>query len=200
LVSLLSVIFHGGALWKEVHPAIRLDTGDGRLLKITRQGAKGMWIGSGDDGEPSVQVLTADNQHATLRGDPMKRLLMQGLPYANEGGAPLEVAAAAGARIAESGGVEGFLDRTFSDRAMLKNAVWRDRIGMISKLPHEVRIGLEAATHLEQEERALSGEMRSIIAEWREEEVIAEIADSLIEPPSWPAFKDRAAREEGEAG
>lgn len=69
------------------------------------------------------------------------------------------------------------------------------RAGVLGKLPLEIRLGLEAASHVQQEDRALSGELASVIAEWREAEHIAGIADTLIEPPGWRAL--RSARDPG---
>lgn len=45
--------------------------------------------------------------------------------------------------------------------------------------------------HLELEDNAMEGELPSILAQWREEEPIAEIADGLVTPAGWDEFKGR---------
>ena len=65
------------------------------------------------------------------------------------------------------------------------------RAGVLAKLPRPVRLAMEAASHVEQEERALVGELDGIIAEWREAERIAEISDTLLDPPGWLEFRAR---------
>lgn len=52
------------------------------------------------------------------------------------------------------------------------------------KLPTEVRLALEMASHEEQERRALEGELAILEAAWREAEEIAKIADDMFLPES----------------
>ncbi len=53
---------------------------------------------------------------------------------------------------------------------------------VISKLPKEVRLALEMASHEEQERRALEGELAILEAAWREAEEVAGIADDMFLP------------------
>ena len=191
LVTLLNLILISRGYREAMYPVIRMDTSDGRPVKVSANGARGLWVEPGSDGAPQAHFHSTDHQHQTLQGTDMKRLLVHALPYVNESGAPVDVAASAGAEISEGGGVEAFFHRTLSDRSLLDRATWKTRSGVLSRLPLQSRIALEAATHLEQEDRALGGELPSLIAQWRQEEPIAEISDSIIEPPGWSDFKGR---------
>lgn len=51
---------------------------------------------------------------------------------------------------------------------------------VISKLPREVRLALEMATHEDSERRALEGELAILEGAWREAEEIAAIADDMF--------------------
>src|SRR6185503_11830570 len=52
----------------------------------------------------------------------------------------------------------------------------------LSRLPKEVRLALEMATHEDSERRALEGELSVLEAAWKEAEEIAAIADDLFVP------------------
>ncbi len=76
-----------------------------------------------------------------------------------------------------------------------KGRVFRDKgwEHYITKLPKEVRLALEMASHEEQERRALEGELALLEAAWREAEEIAKIADDMFAPEAeLEAIKRRA--------
>ncbi len=54
--------------------------------------------------------------------------------------------------------------------------------GSLSKLPGEIRLALEMATHEEAERRAMEGELAALEAAWQHAEEVAGIADSLLVP------------------
>jgi hypothetical protein len=58
---------------------------------------------------------------------------------------------------------------------------------VLTKLPKEVRLALEMASHEEQERRALEGELALLEAAWRDAEEIAKIADDMFLPASTDA-------------
>jgi len=191
MVSLLNLLLIGRGFYEAQYPVIRLDAADGRHLKIPTNAARGMNVEASEGGGFSVHISTTNRGREVVRGDALRSLLARALPLINEGGAPRDVADAAGKAISDSGGSEAFLQRTLSDRGLLNQAVWKERSGVVSKLPAPTRIALEAAVHLDLEDSAMEGELPSIIAQWREEEPIAEIADGLIDPPGWDDFKGR---------
>lgn len=51
---------------------------------------------------------------------------------------------------------------------------------LLSKMPREIRLALEMATHEDSERRALEGELATLEEEWRQAEEIAAIADDLF--------------------
>jgi hypothetical protein len=55
---------------------------------------------------------------------------------------------------------------------------------VLKRLPMEVRLALEMASHEEQERRALEGELALLEAAWRDAEEIAKIADDMFLPDS----------------
>jgi hypothetical protein len=55
---------------------------------------------------------------------------------------------------------------------------------VLSKLPKEVRVALEMASHEEQERRALEGELALLEAAWKDAEEVAKIADDMFLPES----------------
>ena len=191
LVSLLSYMFVGRGFWEVRYPVLRIETEDGRHLGISTVGARTVRVTAGEGGEPSAEVWTTKRDFQVLQGDDLKLLLLHSLPYVNEGGASMGIAVEAGREISDRGGVEAFLHETLKDQRLLDSAVLKKRSGVLLKLSPSTRVALEAATHIEQEDRTLGGELPTIISQWREEEPIAEIEDRLIEPPGWREFKAR---------
>jgi hypothetical protein len=55
---------------------------------------------------------------------------------------------------------------------------------VLSKLPKEVRVALEMASHEEQERRAMEGELALLEAAWKDAEEVAKIADDMFLPDS----------------
>jgi len=69
--------------------------------------------------------------------------------------------------------------------------------GSLAKLPKDIRLAIEMATHEEAERRAMEGELEILEAAWKQAEEIAGIADSLLVPEEVDEFvtaeKQRAA-------
>jgi hypothetical protein len=65
----------------------------------------------------------------------------------------------------------------------------------ITRLPKEVRLALEMASHEEQERLALEGELALLEAAWREAEEVAKIADDMFLPSEtesrWEALRKK---------
>jgi hypothetical protein len=127
-------------------------------------------------------------------------LLARAMPYINETGGTADSALSAAREIADKGGSEGFMDSVASDAALHRRSVHRRRAlfgeeyaprreGAIYHFPKSIQLGLEAASQMRQEDLVLSGEMRSILTEWRSAAELAEISDNLLEPPGWDDFK-----------
>ncbi len=194
----VQTVLLGKAYKDMIWPVIRLETADGRTVRVTALAARGATFGRGDDGEP---ILDVDFRRPQRHGKPPHRLtgpdighfIALAMPYVNEEGASERLAVEAAAAIDERGGRERFLDSVATDREMLEQARFRklgtQRTGVLLRLPRAIRLAMEAASHVEQEERALSGEMKSVFAEWRQAEHLASISDNLLDPPGWEDFR-----------
>jgi len=66
--------------------------------------------------------------------------------------------------------------------------------GSLSKLPGDIRLAIEMATHEEAERRAMEGELAGLEAAWRQAEEIAAIADSLLVPKEVDDFVESEKR------
>jgi hypothetical protein len=94
----------------------------------------------------------------------------------------------------------GLLDEQGTD-GLLRSAaeatpvVWNaPRAGQLNRLPAELRLALEMATHEDQERAALEGELAALEERWREAEEIAGIADDLFVAPSVTDSLDQIKR------
>ncbi len=69
--------------------------------------------------------------------------------------------------------------------------------GSLAKLPKDIRLAIEMATHEESERRAMEGELSILEEAWKQAEEIAGIADSLLMPEEVEEFvsseKERVA-------
>ena len=198
----ISFFAFGKTLRDQNSPAVRMETKDGRRLEIPAGAARGATLRS-VEGEPVLEV-DFRRKNGRLQPDPHRidgpdilHFLTLAMPYVNEEGASERMALDAASAIQQRGGREQFLTSVLRDRELLEGAVLRKRLagvhrkGVLAKLPRPVRLAVEAASHVEQEERALAGELEGIVAEWREAEQIAEISDALLEPPGWSEFRAR---------
>jgi hypothetical protein len=196
-VSLLGMLVGSHAIMAMLRPAIDLTTSDGVKLRITEPAARGVAFGVDVGTGPILRVTTRDAEVHDVTGTDIALLLARAMPYVNDTGGTAELAVAAAATISEKGGPEGFLADIAGDRGLHKAAVlWptsktRRREGAVLRLPQSIRLALEAASHVHQEELVLSGELRGVLEEWRAAEELAEISDSLVDPPGWASFKSR---------
>ena len=178
-------------------PFIDWTTGSGAHLQITASAARGLCYGP-DQSEGTVLRVRTQNAGFQEVGDGEAMVLLaRALPLINETGGNTDSAITAAESIADAGGTEGFLASIAADGELHRRSVFgrpsspNYGVGAIYKFPAAIRLGLEAATHMGQEDRALSGGIEGIIAEWRAAEEIAEISDGLIEPVGWDDFKRR---------
>ena len=185
---------------------------EGRLLRLTLPNARAVAFQPASDdpsgwcldvpnrieravglgGEPRAEVVTVTT-HTRLAGPAALRALTKLLPHLNrEGGSTRSVRdavaviesvptlgsllrAAATSTIQEAGTSAAFqaAGRPFEE----------NRVGTVGRLPTPIRLALEIALHEEDERRAMEGELLQLENRWREAEVIASIADSLLLPP-----------------
>jgi hypothetical protein len=192
-------------VWLTSKPVIDMTTVDGRRLRIIAPAARAMSFAPDPSSGAVLHVRTQNAGEQDVSVDDAGILLARAMPYINEAGGTTESALSAAREIAERGGAEGFLDSVASDRNLHQRSILRWvgyrklREGAICKFPSAIRLGLEAASHMSQEDHVLSGELRTVISEWRTAEELAEIADNILEPPGWDGFR-RANLPEGVPG
>ena len=117
-----------------------------------------------------------------IRGDEAVRVAAQLLPRLNSQGASARVVKRAIALAVENHDPLG----VFSDAAHLavRKSSLRDfgKVGLISRMPAEMRLALEMISHEDAERRALEGELHVLEEAWKEAEEIAAIADDMFLP------------------
>jgi len=199
--SLLGSVGSFRAIWELSRSVIDVTTADGTRLQITASGARALCFAPDQSAGVALRAWTKDVGFQDVSGQDVGILLARAMPYINETGGTTDSALSAAKEIAERGGAEGFLDSVASDAALHRRSVlgrrsqWR-RQGAIYRFPKNIQLGLEAASQMRQEDLVLSGEMRSVLAEWRSAAELAEISDNLLEPPGWDDFK-RTHRPDG---
>jgi hypothetical protein len=160
-------------------------------------------------GEPSTRVAFRETGYIRRRGGllavtgrrveiPLEQsapALAALMPAINAKGGTRQTVSSA-VDLLETRGTDGLL----RDAAAARPAAWNEpRPGQLSRLPAELRLALEMATHEDQERAALEGELKALEERWREAEEIASIADDLFVEPSvnesLDELKDRVAHE-----
>ena len=124
-----------------------------------------------------------DRDTTDIRGEEAVRVAAQLLPRLNSQGASGRVVKRAIALAVENHDPLG----AFSDAAHLavrKQSSLRDfgKVGLISRMPAEMRLALEMISHEDAERRALEGELHVLEEAWKEAEEIAAISDDMFLP------------------
>lgn len=192
--SLLASFAVFRTVWELSRPVIDVTTADGTRLQVTAPAARALCFAPDQSAGVALRVRTKNVGFQNVSGQDVGILLARAMPYINETGGTADSALSAAQEIAERGGTEGFLNSVASDAALHRRSVLgrgsqERRVGAIYKFPKNLQLGLEAASQMCQEDLVLSGEMRSVLAEWRSAAEVAEIADNLLEPPGWDDFK-----------
>jgi len=99
-------------------------------------------------------------------------------------------------RIEGIGDPETFLDHAVRESERLRREKAGDNpkklakatAGSLAKLPKDIRLAIEMATHEEAERRAMEGELETLEAAWKQADEIAGIADSLLIPTEVEEF------------
>jgi hypothetical protein len=171
----------------------RIQTDDGRLLRVRRRHLAESVVSPGADGSLALDLRFIHGQ-ARFEGSEAKRIAAIVVPKVNRyGGARQNVLDAANS-IEESGGAEAFLERLSrrggaSTRMIDPRTGGPRKRGVVGKtglyaLNGVQRLAFEMALHEEAERRALDGELDGLERAWREAEEIAAIADDMFLPNS----------------
>ena len=108
-------------------------------------------------------------------------------------------------RIEGIGDPETFLDHAVRESERLRREKAGDNpkklakatAGSLAKLPKDIRLAIEMATHEEAERRAMEGELETLEAAWRQADEIAGIADSLLIPTEVEEFVTSEKKQAG---
>jgi hypothetical protein len=125
---------------------------------------------------------------------------------ANRSGGSKKTVADAVSRIETVGDPESFIDQAVLESERLRREkagnnpkkLAKATAGSLAKLPKDIRLAIEMATHEEAERRAMEGELATLEEAWRKAEEIAGIADSLLVPSEVDQFL--ASEREGVGG
>jgi hypothetical protein len=133
-------------------------------------------------GDASWWRYAKDRDTTDIRGDDAVRVAAQLLPRLNSKGASAGVVAQAVALAVENNDPRG----AFSDAAHLavRRSSLKDfgKVGLVSRMPAEMRLALEMISHEDAERRALEGELHVLEEAWKEAEEIAAISDDMFLP------------------
>jgi GNAT superfamily N-acetyltransferase len=166
------------------------DGGNGWELHIRYAKGWGSGFSSGW-GEPLV-----------FTGDEAMEVAGKLMARANRSGGSKQVVQQAVSRIEDVGHPERFLVEATRESERLRREKAGDdprklekaTAGSLAKLPRDIRLAVEMATQEESERRAMEGELEVLEEAWRQAEVIAGIADSLLVPQEMEEFVQEEKR------
>jgi hypothetical protein len=167
---------------------------------------KSRFVPTGEPGEWELHVRYAkgwssgftsgDGEMLVLPGDEAMDMLGKLMARANRSGGSRKTIDQAVKRIEDIGDPEIFLHEAVRESERLRRKKAGDNAkklakateGSLAKLPGDIRLAIEMATHEEAERRAMEGELDTLEAAWQQAEEIAEIADSLLVPKEVDEF------------
>ena len=167
---------------------------------------KSRFVPTGEPGEWELHVQYAQGWSSGFSSGKGETLVYQGaeameiagklMARANRSGGNKQTIDRAVQRIETVGDPETFLDEAVRESERLRREKAGDNpkklakatAGSLAKLPKDIRLAIEMATHEEAERRAMEGELEILEAAWKQAEEIAGIADSLLLPTEVEEF------------
>ncbi|NNK48697.1 MAG: hypothetical protein HKP01_07475 [Gemmatimonadetes bacterium] len=139
---------------------------------------------------------TGGGETLVYQGDEAMDVAGRLMARANRSGGNKKTIGDAVRRIETVGDPEAFLDEAVLESERLRRQKAGDNpkklakstAGSLAKLPKDIRLAIEMATHEEAERRAMEGELDILEAAWQRAEEIAGIADSLLLPAEVEEF------------
>jgi hypothetical protein len=177
----------------------RIKTKDGRILKVRKQNLEKSRI-LVDSEHREEWAVYVKHQHGEdhFEGEEAVRVMGLLLPGLNEMIGTKPVIQDAVGRIEEAGDPEAYLqgvaDEVRSQTQRDREAWFKKKPGLITRLPKPTKLAIEMAVHEESERRALAGELLTLEAAWREAEEIANIADNMFVPRETEEFIEQHRR------
>ena len=174
-------------IWARGRNIVRLNTEDGRVIRLKHMDLLGTRVRAADDGTLRLGIRKGKGTE-WFRGEEARRLMGVVMPGINRTGGKRDTVASAVNEIEHHGHPDQYLNQLIrGDRFTDKRGV----PGYVNKMPAPTKLALEMALHEEQERRALEGELWRLERAWEEAEEIAAISDSLLLPESTDEFIQR---------
>lgn len=192
----LSGLYNAGFVLNLVRPVAKVRRSRYETFTIRRKHLGKLCVVSHEDGATELRLDWWGEPSVRITGEDVGPVLLKALPVLNRSGSKADLDRAVG-EILEKGGPAAYAASALADERWKKWAGVRPKpiesaeVGYVSSIPVHLRLGLEMALAEQREEEALSGEMSALEAAWQEAEEIAAIADNLILPENWLAFRDR---------
>jgi hypothetical protein len=203
-----------GILNERIASRLRHPENDEKIKVQLKHLEKSRFVPTGAPGEWELHVRYArgwssgfssgGGQTLVYRGEDAMDIAGKLMARANRSGGSKQTIDQAVRRIESVGDPESFLIEAVREserlrRAKPKKLAKAGTAGSLAKLPKDIRLAIEMATHEEAERRAMEGELETLEAAWKQAEEIAGIADSLVVPQEVDEFvtaeKERAASE-----
>jgi hypothetical protein len=204
-------------LSQRIASRIRHPENDEKIKVQLKHLEKSRFVPTGVPGEWELHVRYApgwssgfssgDGETLVYRGEDAMDIAGKLMARANRSGGSKKTIDQAVRRIESTGDPESFLVEAVRESERLRREKAGDdpkklakaTAGSLAKLPKDIRLAIEMATHEEAERRAMEGELEILEAAWKQAEEIAGIADSLLVPQEVYEFvtaeKERAASE-----
>jgi len=218
----------GGAWWgytqvikgimnERIASRLRHPEDDEKIKVQLKHLEKSRFVPTGVPGEWEIHVQYArgwssgftsgGGETLVYRGEDAMHIAGKLMARANRSGGSKKTIDQAVSRIESIGDPESFLVEAVRESERLRREKAGDdpkklakaTAGSLAKLPRDIRLAIEMATHEEAERRAMEGELEILEAAWKQAEEIAGIADNLLIPQEVDEFvtveKERAASE-----
>jgi hypothetical protein len=193
--------------------AARLRTEDGEKIKVQlKHLERSRFVPTGDSGAWELHIRHASGwgsgftsghgEPLVFSGDEAMEVAGKLMARANRSGGSRKTIEQAVRRIEDIGHPESFLAEATRESERLRREkagenpkkLEKATAGSLAKLPGDVRLAIEMATHEEAERRAMEGELAVLEAAWRNAEEIASIADDLLVPREVEEFVEDEKR------
>jgi hypothetical protein len=204
-----------GVLNERIASRLRHPQSDEKIKVQLKHLEKSRFVPTGAPGEWELHVQyargwssgfsTGKGETLVYQGDEAMDVAGKLMARANRAGGNKKTIDLAVKRIENVGDPESFLDEAVRESERLRrekaggNPKKLDKTteGSLAKLPKDIRLAIEMATHEEAERRAMEGELAILEAAWKQADEIAGIADSLLVPAEFDEFvtseKERTA-------
>ncbi len=206
-----------GIMNERVASRLRHPETDEKIKVQLKHLEKSRFVPTGEPGEWELHVQYAPGWSSGFSSGKRDPLVYEGqdamdvagklMARANRSGGNKQTIGKAVERIESVGDPESFLEEAVRESERLRREkagnnpkkLAKATAGSLAKLPKDIRLAIEMATHEEAERRAMEGELEVLEAAWQNAEEIAGIADSLLLPTEVEEFvtaeKDQAAAE-----